>query len=153
MKIILRKNVEKLGAAQEIVEVANGYANNFLIPRGLAEMATEANRKRLQEQTKQAKHKDKKLAEEALRRGEKLQTLKIVLSLQTGEKGHIFGSITEAQIAAAIKSADLTMHIESPREQIKILNPIETVGTHEIALTLYKDVAVNLNIKVVSANA
>ncbi|MEM9569339.1 MAG: 50S ribosomal protein L9 [Bacteroidota bacterium] len=153
MKIILRKNVAKLGTAQDIVEVANGYANNFLIPRGLAEMATDANRKRLQEQAKQAKHKDKKLTEEAVRRGEKLQTLKIVLSLQTGEKGHIFGSITEAQIATAIKNADLTMQIESPREQIKILNPIETIGTHEIALQLYKDVSVNLNIEVVSANA
>lgn len=153
MKIILRKNVEKLGAAQDIVEVANGYANNFLIPKGLAEMATEANVKRLQEHAKQAKHKDKKLAEEARRRGEKLQTLKIVLALQTGEQGHIFGSITEAQIAEAITNADLTMQIESPRAQIKILNPIETIGTHEIALKLYKDVSVKLNLEVVSANA
>src|ERR1700722_1519720 len=101
MDIILTKDVENLGNQHELVKVRPGYARNFLIPRGLAQLATESNRKSLTELLKQRAHKEEKAKTAAELASKKLKDVLIKIPTKVGENGKIFGSVNAVQLAEA----------------------------------------------------
>ena len=108
MEIILIKDVEKLGYANDIVKVKAGYANNYLIPQGLAKTATESAKKVLAENLKQRAHKDAKILADAQALAEKIANLPLSFTVKA-EDGKIFGSITSADVAEALAAKGLSL--------------------------------------------
>ena len=122
MEVILIKDVEKLGYANDIVNVKPGYANNYLIPQGYAKAATASARKVLAENLKQRAHKDAKILADAQALAEKLANLPLTITVKA-EEGKIFGSVTSADIAEALAAKDITVD----RKAISV-DSIKTVG-------------------------
>ena len=148
MEIILKQDVANLGYKDEIVKVKNGYANNYLLPQGLAIIATPSNKKILAENIKQRAFKEEKLRKDA----EALQTAltgkSVKLMAKVGENGQLFGSITAEQIADALKEQhnyDVDRkHIVLDGEKIK------TVGEYAAMVNIYRDIKAELKIEVVA---
>ncbi|MDY3979954.1 MAG: 50S ribosomal protein L9 [Tidjanibacter sp.] len=142
MKVILIKDVENLGYANEIVNVKPGYANNYLLPNGMAKVATESAQKVLAENLKQRAHKDAKILADAQAVAEKIENIGFVLKAKA-EEGRIFGSITAADLAEALAAKG----IEVDRKQIAV-DAIKTIGEYEAAVKLHKDVKATLKFTV-----
>ncbi len=134
MEVILIKDVEKLGYADDIVSVAPGYANNYLIPQGYAKSATVSARKVLAENLKQRAHKEAKLVAQAEAMAAKLAAVEVSLKVKA-EDGRIFGSVTSADIAEALAKSG----VEIDRKSIAV-ESVKTVGQYEAAVKLYKDI-------------
>jgi len=134
MEVILNKDVENLGYANDIVKVKPGYANNYLIPRGLAKVATASARKVLAENLKQRAHKDAKLLADAEALVAKLADAMLLLKAKA-EEGKIFGSITSAQIAEVL--AELGINID--RKNISV-DTVKTLGEYEATVKVHKDI-------------
>jgi large subunit ribosomal protein L9 len=146
MELILNKDVEKLGHKDEIVTVKPGYGRNFLIPQGLATLATPSNRKVLAETLKQRAHKDAKLKEEALSMAATIEKLAIRVGAKAGESGKIFGSVNNIQIAEALKKAG----VDLDRKNITLLeNNIKNLGKYSAKARLHKEVIVEFEFEVV----
>jgi large subunit ribosomal protein L9 len=147
MKIILQKEVEKLGAPGDVVEVADGYARNFLIPRGLAASASKGavnHATRLREAHQKRQHATLEAAQAfAARLGES----PIRISAKAGEDGRLFGSITVHQLADEIEKF---AQGEVDRRQIHLAEPIRSVGAHEVTVHLHPDVDAVLTVQVVA---
>ncbi|MFN4813081.1 MAG: 50S ribosomal protein L9 [Bacteroidota bacterium] len=146
MKVILKQEVKNLGEKDELVTVKNGYASNFLIPKGLAVMATESNQKQLAETMKQRAFKIEKQRKEAQKVIDFLKDLTIKVGAKAGENGKIFGSVTSIQIADAIRK----LGQEVDRKAI-IINEenIKTLGTYTAKLKLMKDMIAEIKFEVV----
>ena len=146
MKIILLQDVRSLGKAGDIVKVSDGYARNLLFPKKLAKEATEGNIKALKnKQAEEAARQEEKKAEaEAMR--EELKDKKITLYAKGGDAGRLFGSVTNADIAEAVKNQT---GFEIDKKKISIPEPIKTVGEHVADAKLFTDVSVRLNLDVV----
>ena len=137
MEVILKKNVDKLGYANEVVSVKPGYGRNFLIPQGYAVLATPSAVKANNEIMKQKSHKEDKLLAEAQELASKLGDSKVSILTKAGEKGKIFGSVNTVQLAEALKKAGF----EIDRKSLKIKDePIREVGTFEAEANLFKGV-------------
>jgi large subunit ribosomal protein L9 len=137
MEVILKKNVDKLGYANEVVSVKPGYGRNFLIPQGYAVLATPSAVKANNEIMKQKSHKEDKLLAEAQELASKLGDSKVSILTKAGEKGKIFGSVNTVQLAEALKKAGF----EVDRKSLKIKDePIREVGTFEAEANLFKGV-------------
>ena len=137
MEVILKKNVDKLGYANEVVSVKPGYGRNFLIPQGYAVLATPSAIKANNEIMKQKSHKEDKLLAEAQELASKLGDSKVSILTKAGEKGKIFGSVNTVQLAEALKKAGF----EVDRKSLKIKDePIREVGTFEAEANLFKGV-------------
>ncbi len=134
MEVILTKDVEKLGYKNDIVNVAPGYANNYLIPQGFARTATESAKKVLAENIKQQAHKEAKMVADAESMVAKLAALSIELKAKA-EEGRIFGSITAANLAEAIAAKG----IEIDRKAISV-EGVKTVGEYEAIVKIYKEI-------------
>ena len=146
MEVILKKNVNKLGYANEIVKVKPGYGRNFLIPQGYAILATASAKKAHGEILKQKSHKETKLQEEAQELANKMSALELSIQTKAGDNGKIFGSINTIQLAAALKSEGY----EVDRKSLKIKDePIKELGTYEAEVNLYKGVQQTISFKVV----
>lgn len=147
MELILKKNVDKLGFKDEVVNVKPGYGRNFLIPQGYAALATDSAKKAHAEVMKQRAHKDSKIKDEAVAIAAKLEGLSIKVIAKAGESGKIFGSVTTVQLSDSLKAAGL----EIERKSLKIVNePIREVGTFEGIAILHKDVKQNFKFEVVA---
>lgn len=147
MELILKKNVDKLGFKDEVVNVKPGYGRNFLIPQGYASLATDSAKKAHAEVMKQRAHKDSKIKDEATAIATKLQNLVVKVAAKAGENGKIFGSVSTVQVSDALKLAG----IEIERKSLKIVNePIKEVGTFEAIAILHKDVKQNFTFEVVA---
>lgn len=144
MEVILIKDVEKLGYANDIVNVKPGYANNYLIPQGYAKAATASARKVLAENLKQRAHKDAKILADAQALAEKLANLPIVITVKA-EEGKIFGSVTSADIAEALAAKDITVD----RKAISV-DSIKTVGEYEATVKLHREVKATVKLSVVA---
>lgn len=145
MQVILIKDVENLGFTNDIVEVRPGYANNYLIPQGLAKSATAAARKVLAENLKQRAHKDAKLKGDAEALAAQLNAVKLSFKVKA-EEGRIFGSITAADIAEALTEKGFSVD----RKQVT-LDTVKTVGQYEATVYVYKkEVAATVKFEVVS---
>ncbi len=146
MEVILKKNVDKLGYANEIVTVKPGYGRNFLIPQGYASLATASARKAHEEVMKQKAHKETKVLAEAEAIATKLADVKITISTKAGENGKIFGSINTVQLSEALKKEGFDID----RKSLKIKDePIREVGTYEAEANLHKGVKPSFSFEVV----
>lgn len=147
MEVILKANIEKLGAKDEIVTVKPGYARNYLIPRGYAIAATESARKVLAENLKQRAHKETKILAEAQETAEKLTSLEIKIGTKASETGKIFGSVNTIQLSEALAKAGFDIDRKSisiSEEHIKML------GAYEAKVKLHKEVSAVFKFEVVA---
>jgi large subunit ribosomal protein L9 len=137
MEIILKQDVDNLGHKNDIVTVKDGYANNYLIPKGMAIMATPSTKKMYEEIARQRAHKEAKEKEKAEELARKLEGLTLEIGAKTSSKGKIFGSVNTLQIAE-----ELTKHgIEVDRKDIEIKDePVKEVGTYTATVKLHKQV-------------
>lgn len=146
MEVILKKNVDNLGYANEIVTVKPGYGRNFLIPQGYAVLATAPAKKAHAEIMKQKAHKESKILAEAQELGTKLEGISVKIVTKAGEKGRIFGSVNTIQLSEALKAEG----VEIDRKSIKIKDePIREVGTYEAIANLHKEVKSTFSFEVV----
>lgn len=145
MEVILKKDVENLGYANEIVSVKPGYANNYLLPRGLASVATESAKKVLAENIKQRAHKDAKILADAEQLATRIEQLALIVTAKA-EEGRIFGSVTSADLAQAMAEKG----VEVDRKNISV-DPIKQVGEYEASVKLHKNVKATLRFSVVAA--
>jgi len=137
MEVILVKNVDKLGYANEVVTVKPGYGRNFLIPQGYAVLATPNAKKAHAEKVRQMAHKENKLMEEAQALASKLAESHVSIATKAGENGKIYGSINTVQLAEALGKAGLSID----RKSLKIKDePIREVGTFSAEANLFKGV-------------
>lgn len=148
MQIILKKDVQNLGYKDDIVEVKNGYARNFLIPQGFAIAANESNKKILAEVKKQYAHKIEKIRTEADAEAAKLNGLTVKIATKAAASGKIYGSVNAIQIADAIKEQH---NYDVDRKSITIEGEtIKEVGTYQATAKLYKDIVANITFEVVT---
>ena len=146
MEVILKKNVNKLGYANEIVKVKPGYGRNFLIPQGYAILATASAKKAHEEILKQKSHKEAKLQSEAQEMADKIAKLELSIQTKAGDNGKIFGSINTIQLAEALKKEGF----EVDRKSLKIKEePIKELGTYEAEVNLFKGIIQTISFKVV----
>lgn len=146
MDIILKKDVAKLGYKDDLVKVRDGYASNFLIPKGLAMLASESAKKERSENLKQRSFKEEKIRNEAKKAAATIKEMSIKVTAKVGEKGKIFGSINALQVAEAIKKLgfpvdrkDITMKEES----------IKQTGKYEASIRFHRDVIETFSFEVV----
>jgi large subunit ribosomal protein L9 len=146
MEVILKQDMDNLGYADELVKVRAGYANNFLIPRGLAILASAENKKILTETQKQRAHKAQKIKGDAESVAKQLESLTLKIGAKVGESGKICGSVTALQIADALAKHDLIVD----RKKIHLeTDHIKTPGSYEATVSLHKDVKVKVKFDVV----
>ncbi len=147
MEIILKKDIKGLGYKNDIVKVKNGFGRNFLIPRGEAVVATISNKKIQAEEVKQSSFKDQKLRNFATEAVAKLANVSIQVPAKVGDSGRIFGSVSNIQVAEALKKAG----IEIERKQIELTDDhVKTIGTYTATIRLYKDITSTLTFEVVA---
>jgi len=148
MDIILKENVLKLGSENDIVSVKNGYARNYLFPKRLAIPATESNRKILAETIKQRSKKMERLMADAESIASKLRDVCVVVKVKASEEGSMYGSVTNAHIADALKEQ---FNVEVDRKKIEIADGhIKNLGQHEISISLQKDIRADFLVKVIA---
>lgn len=147
MEVILKTNIEKLGAKDEVVKVRPGYARNYLIPRGYAVSATESARKMLAENLKQRAHKETKILADAQALAEKLNGLELKIGTKASDTGKIFGSVNTIQISEALGKAGHTID----RKSISLSDDnIKTLGSYEARIKLHKEVSATVKFEVVA---
>lgn len=149
MKIVLRNDLEKIGKRGDIVDVSDGYARNYLIPRGQAFLATDgitSQATAMRTARDRADAKNRGAAEEVAR---KLVSAKVKIEARAGEEGKLFGSITNTEIVEALQAQT---SIVVDRKQIEGHDNIRTVGIHSVPVKLHPDVRVALNLEIVSAS-
>ncbi|MBX9851549.1 MAG: 50S ribosomal protein L9 [Cytophagaceae bacterium] len=147
MEVLLKEDIKGLGYKNDLVKVRPGYGRNFLIPRGLAVMATDSNRKLISENVKQAAHKAEKLKKDAEGIAEKIGTAVLEIKAKVGESGKIFGAITALQISDALKDKGFTVD----RKKIGFKGEVKEVGEYTAVLDLHKEVKKEVKFKVVAS--
>ena len=147
MEVILKQDAQPLGFKDEIVSVKNGYGRNYLIPQGIAVLATESAKKMHAETIKQRAKKDAKLKADAEAIAAKIADLTLKVSAKAGESGKIFGSVNNIQIADALGVAGVAVD----RKAIKVLggNP-STLGSFEAEIKLHREVSATFGFEVVA---
>lgn len=148
MKVILLQDVKALGKKGEVVNVNDGYARNFILPKKLG---IEANGKNLND-LKLQKNNEAKVAQEHLdaakKLAEELKAGKVVLTMKVGEGGRTFGSVSSKEIAEAVKEQ---MHLDIDKKKIQLKEQIKTLGTHIVSVKLHPEVTAELNVSVKEA--
>ncbi|MBO5234983.1 MAG: 50S ribosomal protein L9 [Alistipes sp.] len=144
MEVILIKDVENLGYANDIVNVKPGYANNYLIPQGFAKAATAAAKKVLAENLRQRAHKDAKILADAQALAEKIANLPLTFAVKA-EEGKIFGAITSTDIAEALLEKGVTVD----RKNVTV-DAIKTVGEYEASVKLHREVKATVKLTIVA---
>jgi large subunit ribosomal protein L9 len=146
MEVILREHVDNLGRRGEIVKVADGYARNYLLPRKLALLVTEGNKKQIERERAKfdAKEADEKRVVEAL--AERLAGVEVVIARRVGETDALYGSVTAADIVEALNAKGF----EIDKRKLQLAEPIKKVGELKIPVKLHRDVTVAVTVKVVA---
>lgn len=146
MELILKKDVENLGFADDLVTVKNGYARNFLIPKGFAVMATPSAKKMLEETLKQRSFKEKKAVDEAKTQADKLAGLDIKITAKTGEGDKLFGSVTNADLADILEKEGVSID----KKYIAIAGgAVKRAGQYEATIRFHREVVSTLTFDVV----
>jgi len=147
MEVILKQDMDNLGYADEIVKVKPGYARNYLIPRGLAAIASEPNKKMLAETVKQRAHKAQKLKGDAEAVAKQLEAMTLKIGAKVGDTGKIYGSVNALQIADALSK----LGVNVDRKKIHIDGDhIKSLGNYTATVNLHKDVKVKVNFEVIA---
>ncbi len=150
MEIILKQDIQNLGNKDDIVAVKDGFARNYLIPKGLAMRATKSAKKMIEEVAKQRARKEEKERENAEAIAKKLEKVSLSISTKTSSKGKIFGSVTNLQIAEKLQDKGFGID----RKQVTISeDPIKEIGNYTAEVQLHKDVVVTINFEVVSEDS
>ena len=144
MDVILLQRIAKLGQMGDTVRVKNGYARNFLLPTGKALRATEANKKRFQDQKVELEARNLQLKSEAAGVAEKLDGQSFVIVRQAGETGQLYGSVSARDIADAVTAGGFKVG----REQIELVAPIKTLGLHPVPVHLHPEVEAKITVNV-----
>jgi large subunit ribosomal protein L9 len=145
MDVILREDIDKLGARGQVVQVASGYARNFLLPKRLAVAATEANKKIVEQERQSHLRKEAKQKTEAEDLGKLMAGVTVTISQKAGENDQLFGSVTSKDVAEALEQKNFTID----RRKIQLDEPIKQLGAHKLAIRLHKDVFVEITVSVV----
>lgn len=151
MEIILKQDVANLGYKDDVVTVKNGYANNYLLPNGLAIIATPANKKMLAETLRQRAFKEEKIRKDAETLKAALDGKTVRLATKVGENGQLFGSVNNIQIADALKEQ---YNYDVDRKKIVVDgSKIKEVGTYNAIVNVYRDIKAELSLNVVAEEA
>lgn len=148
MKLILTQEVTGLGAPGDVVEVAGGYGRNYLVPRGLAMRWTRGAEKQIDLIKRARSARDIRGLDDARDAASQLGSLSVRLETKAGGSGRLFGSVSPADIAAAVRAAGGP---ELDKRRIEVRNPIKTLGAHRVTVRLHPEVSATLDIEVVSA--
>ena len=146
MQVILKQDVDKIGRRGDIIDVSRGYVRNFLVPRGLAEMATPGKLEEVRREMEEAEERDRRMAERASEVAAILNKSVITIEARTGEDERLFGSVTASNIASAIEKA---RDVRIDRRRIKLDEPIKALGTHQVPVQVHGDVEASVKVIVV----
>ena len=146
MKVILSQEIKALGRKGEVKEVADGYARNYLIPKGLAIVANEANLRKMTEQKQSVKTRELNEEEEARAAAGRLQGLKVTIKAKSGESGRLFGSITAKDVAEAVMK---TARIELDRKKIDLEEGLKHLGHYDVIIKVYHGITATIGVEVV----
>jgi len=146
MKVVLREDVEKLGLRGEVVEVARGYARNFLLPRKLAELATPSRVAELAKVNARRALNEAQSFEQAQEIGQRLGQAEIRFDVKAGESGVLFGSVTQTNLADAIWEK---LKVRVDRRKIELAEPLKRIGRYQVPIELFPDVTVETRVLVV----
>lgn len=148
MKIILTNEVSGLGAAGDVVEVRDGYARNYLVPRGFAIRWTKGGEKDVEQIRRARKIREIATIEQATEVKGRLEGLRVGLTVRAGDQGRLFGSVTPADVADAIKASGGP---EVDKRRIELGAPIKSLGAHQVSVRLHADVAAKVDVEVSAA--
>ena len=145
MEVILRQAVENLGNPGDVVKVSNGYARNFLLPRGIAYEATPGNLKRIAQEKERLQAAENERRSAAQQLAEKLEQVSLTFSARVGEEGKLFGSVTGADIAHQLEAQGFAIE----KRQIDLHEPIKTLGVFRVPVRLHADVKPEVKVWVI----
>jgi large subunit ribosomal protein L9 len=148
MKIILLNDVKPLGTIGDVVDVADGYARNYLLPRGLAAEASKGSLALLEQQRRAKARRDAEAVANAEALGKQLEDLQLTVSAKAGGNGKLFGAVTNANVAEAIHA---TLGIDIDRHKIEIPDNIKSLGSYPVEIRLGKNLVAKTTVKVVAA--
>ena len=149
MKIVLREDVDKLGDRGQVVNVAAGYARNFLFPKALAFEATPGNMRQIELRKKVWVVREAKETEEANKLAARISEIKLVIAKKVGEHDALYGSVTSQEIAELLKAKGF----EVDRRKIHLQDPIRSVGTFEVTIKIHRQVSAKVSVEVVPESA
>jgi large subunit ribosomal protein L9 len=144
MKIILKQDVDELGLEGDIIQVANGYGRNYLIPKGIALEATPQNKKAFELQRKKIEVRRVKAREEAENLKLKVEGIEITLLQKAGEEGKLYGSVTSMDIASGLEKQGIVID----RRKILLEKPIKTLGEFEVPVKIYPEITAAIKVVV-----
>jgi large subunit ribosomal protein L9 len=142
MEVILRDDIDKLGARGQVVKVAAGYARNFLLPKKLAVAATESNKKIIEQERQAHVRKEAKQQGEAQELSKLLDGVTVTISQKAGENDKLFGSVTSKDVSDALAAKDFTID----RRKIQLDEPIRQLGEFKVPVRLFKDVTAEVTV-------
>lgn len=146
VEVILRKDVADLGLAGEMVNVRPGYARNYLIPQGIALVATEGNRRRFEEERRQVEQSAEREREAAQELAGELEGREVSFVRRASESGRLFGSVTAADLADELEKEGVAVD----RRAIRLEDPIKDLGEHEVPVRVHMDIMPTLKVSVVA---
>jgi large subunit ribosomal protein L9 len=149
MEVILREHVDNLGRRGEVVKVASGYARNFLLPRKLALLVTEGNRKHVERERAKFDAKEAEDRDAAQRVADRLSGVEIVIARRVGETAALYGSVTTTDIAEALAAKGY----EIDRRKLQLADAIKRIGDYDVPVKLHRDVTATLKVRVVPEGA
>jgi large subunit ribosomal protein L9 len=147
MEVILREDIDKLGIRGQMVKVAAGYARNYLLPKKLAVVATESNKKIVEQERQAHLRKEAKLASEATDLATLMSGTVLTISAKAGENDQLFGSVTAKDVADALEAKQFSID----RRKILLEEPIRTLGEHKVTIRLHREVSTEVTVNVVRA--
>lgn len=146
MQVILTQDVKGQGKKGQLIKVSDGYARNFLLPKGLATEATKANMNVLKGKQESLEYKIKTETEEAKQIAERFKEIKVVIPAKAGDNGKLFGSVTSKDVSEALTKQH---HIKLDKKKFVMPDGIKTLGTTSVSVKLYSGVTGSLNVEVV----
>jgi large subunit ribosomal protein L9 len=149
MEVILREHVDNLGKRGEVVKVADGYARNYLLPRKLALVATDGNKKQIEREREKFEAKESEERKVAEGMAGRMGSLEIEIARKVGENDVLFGSVTTSDIAAALGAKGF----EVDRRKLQLHEPIKKLGDFDVPLKLHRDVTATVKVRVVAEGA
>ncbi|MGM0471836.1 MAG: 50S ribosomal protein L9 [Bacillota bacterium] len=148
MKVILKEDVSDLGQKNEVVDVADGHARNYLFPRGLAVEATDSELAKLEEKKQAKKRQRQEELKEAKKKAEELEGEIFEIAVKAGEAGKLFGSVTTNDIADKIEEET---GVKIDKRKVELDDNIKSLGTKKVDINLHNEVTATINVKVVAA--
>ena len=145
MELLLKKSIDQLGRIGDVVSVKSGYARNFLLPLGYAVPVTKANREEIEKAREQALAEERQRVDSLKEMATKLAEASVTIEGRANAEGHLFGSVSAAQIAAGLREKDLPID----EKQVRLENPLKEIGVYDVAIHLHAEVEATIKVWVV----